>query len=273
MSRGAAAKRLSVLPDSAEVEPRRSSVSPSSSESSAATDSARRQCVVCFGTGLEVVQGRGARRCACREYEMRQGLFEGARIPKRHEASTFASYQPAKNQASQMLAFQRAFSLVREYPAAGRGLLFAGPVGVGKTHLAVAILRGLVEKGARCLFYEYGSLLKEVQESYSPVSRTSEASLLAQVCRAEVLVLDELGASRPTEWALDTLAHVIGSRYNDKRLTIFTTNYTDTRDNAAAETLEDRIGLRLRSRLFEMCQTVVIEGVDYRRRVEKLGGM
>jgi DNA replication protein DnaC len=272
MSRGAAAKRLSVLPDSAEVEPRRSSVFPSPSESSAATDSARRRCVVCFGTGMEVVRGRGARRCACREFEMRQSLLEGARIPKRHEASSFASFQPAKNQASQMWGFERAFSLVREYPATERGLLFAGPVGVGKTHLAVAILRGLIEKGARCLFYECGSLLKEIQESYDPVSRTSEASVLAQVCQAEVLVLDELGASKPTEWALDTLAHVIGRRYNDKRLTIFTTNYTDTR-HAAAETLEDRIGLRLRSRLFEMCQTVVIEGEDYRRRFEKIDGV
>jgi len=165
-----------------------------------------------------------------------------------------------------MLAFKQAYRLVREYPAIERGLLFAGPVGVGKTHLAVAILRGLAEKGMPGLFCEYGSLLREIQDSYNPVSRTSETSVLAPVYEAEVLVLDELGASKPTEWVLDTMTHIVGRRYNDKRLTIFTTNYTDERQSAFSETLQDRVGARLRSRLYEMCNTVLIEGEDYRRR-------
>ncbi|HEY1402959.1 MAG TPA: hypothetical protein VGB05_02395, partial [Pyrinomonadaceae bacterium] len=59
-----------------------------------------------------------------------------------------------------------------------------------------------------------------------------------------------------------------GTRYNDKKLTIFTTNYLDARRAAADETLEDRVGVRLRSRLFEMCKTVHIEGDDYRRRYD-----
>jgi DNA replication protein DnaC len=170
-----------------------------------------------------------------------------------------------------MLAFKQSHRLVREYPSIERGLLFAGPVGVGKTHLAVAILRGLTWKGARSLFCEYGSLLKEMQESYNPVSRTSEMSVLAPIYEAEVLVLDELGASKPTEWVLDTMTQIIGRRYNDKRLTIFTTNYMDERQNPSGETLQDRIGARLRSRLYEMCRTILIEGEDYRRRLGGLG--
>jgi DNA replication protein DnaC len=167
-----------------------------------------------------------------------------------------------------MLAFKQAFCLVREYPQSQRGLLFVGPVGVGKTHLAVAVLRGLMEKGAQCLFREYGSLLKEIQDSYSHVSRSSEVSVLEPVCQAEVLVLDELGASKPTDWVLDTMNHIIGRRYNDKRLTIFTTNYGDERETPAGETLQDRIGARLRSRLYEMCTTVGIKGEDYRLRLD-----
>ena len=224
-------------------------------------------CERCFGTGMEVVSGKGARRCACLQSELGRRLFGQARVPRRHEGCSLSNYQPATGNASQMLAFKQAYRLVREYPAIGRGLLFSGPVGVGKTHLAVAILRGLAEKGTPGLFWEYGSLLKEIQDSYNPASRTSEMSVLAPVYQAEVLVLDELGASRPTEWVFDTMTQIIGRRYNDKKLTIFTTNYTDERQSPAAETLQDRIGVRLRSRLYEMCGTIFIEGEDYRRKL------
>lgn len=235
------------------------------------SDRARPVCSLCFGTGMEVLRGRGARKCVCRRGDLREKLFAAARIPKRYEACSFSSYQPAANNASQMYAFKQAFTLVREFPSTERGLLFAGPVGVGKTHLAVSILRGLIEKGASCLFCEYGSLLKEIQESYNPVSRMSEGDLLAPVHAAEILVLDELGASRPTDWALETMTHVIGRRYNDKKLTIFTTNYLDERRGFQEETLQDRIGVRLRSRLYEMCRTVVLDGEDYRRRSQSPG--
>ena len=102
-----------------------------------------------------------------------------------------------------------------------------GTVGVGKTHLSIAILRSLVEKGTPCLFYEFGALLKEIQSSYNPVSQTSELRVLVPVYEAEVLVLDELGAVKPTEWVRDTMMQIIGTRYNQRKLTIFTTNYTD----------------------------------------------
>ena len=216
---------------------------------------------------MQVVPGKGARRCECRQSGLHRRLFEETRVPRRHEQCSLSNYRPATDNVSQVLAFKQAYSLVREYPSVERGLLFAGPVGVGKTHLAVAILRGLAEKGVAGLFYEYGSLLKEIQDSYNPVSQTSEMSVLAPVFDAEVLVLDELGASKPTDWVLDTMTHVIGRRYNDKKLTIFTTNYTDERLNPAGETLQDRIGVRLRSRLYEMCSTVLLGGEDYRRRL------
>jgi DNA replication protein DnaC len=155
---------------------------------------------------------------------------------------------------------------VREYPEVNRGLLLTGPCGVGKTHLAVAILHGLIEKGVPCLFYEFGALLKKIQESYNPTSQASELCVLQPIYEAEVLLLDELGAVKPTDWVRDTMMQVIGRRYNDRKLTLFTTNYLDARVNPADEVLEDRIGVRLRSRLYEMCATTLVEGADYRRR-------
>ena len=225
-------------------------------------------CPRCYGTGYEVVQGRGARRCPCREQSTQSKLVEAARIPRRYDSCTLNSFFPAPNSGSQLLAFNYAFRLVREYPAVERGLVFMGPCGVGKTHLAVAIIRGLLEKGVGCLFYEFGSLLKEIQDSYNPISKNSELRVLAPVYQAEVLVLDELGASKPTDWVRDTMMQIIGTRYNDRKLTIFTTNYADARRSPAEETLEDRVGTRLRSRLFEMCRTVQVDGEDYRRRFD-----
>jgi DNA replication protein DnaC len=134
-----------------------------------------------------------------------------------------------------------------------------GPAGVGKTHLAVSIIRDLSEKGFAAVFYEFGSLLKEIQDSYNPISKSSELKVLAPVYQADVLVLDELGATVPTDWVRDTMYQIINKRYNDNKLTIFTTNYRD-------KDLEERITYRLRSRLYEMCTNVVIDGEDYRRR-------
>lgn len=144
-----------------------------------------------------------------------------------------------------------------------------GPCGVGKTHLAVAALYGLIEKGTRYLFYEFGALLKEIQESYNTVSQISELKVLAPVFETEVLVLDELGAVKSTDWVRDTMMQIINTRYNGRKLTIFTTNYMDERRGQTDETLEDRISVRLRSRLYEMCRTVSIDGEDYRRRFGK----
>ena len=197
-------------------------------------------------------------------------LLQAARIPCRYARCTLATYRPDPSQPTQLQAFKYAFKLVDEYPAVERGLLFTGPVGTGKTHLSAAIIRGLIEKGVPCLFYEFGALLKEIQNSYDPASRASEFDVLAPVYETEVLVLDELGASKPTDWVRDTMMQIIGTRYNERRLTIFTTNYGDARREAAGETLEDRVGVRLRSRLYEMCRTVTVEGEDYRRRLAAL---
>jgi DNA replication protein DnaC len=225
-------------------------------------------CAFCYGTGMEVVAGKGARRCRCRANDAKARLLEAARIPRRYENCSFSNYKPEQGNSSQFIAFSLSHRLATDYPAVERGLLFTGPVGVGKTHLSVAILHALIEKGVSCLFYEFGTLLKEIQSSYDETSRTSELKVLDPIFNADVLVLDELGASKTTDWVRDTMMQVIGTRYNDKKLTIFTTNYSDTRRKEIEETLEDRVGVRLRSRLYEMCRTVVITGEDYRRRYD-----
>jgi DNA replication protein DnaC len=254
-------------------------------------------CPLCFGTGTRLepdaggVKGsiKGSVVCECRRTNRPARFLDAARIPPRFRECSFHNYYPKND--SQYFAHSFASRLVEQYPAVESGLLFMGTVGVGKTHLAIAVLRDLIEKkGVTCLFYESGSLLKAIQDSYNPVSQTSEMRVLAPVYQAEVLVLDELGASVPTNWVRDTLYQIINTRYNNKKLTIFTTNYLDeakaAEDSEAADTkrrsrtfavdrvqelttLEERIGTPLRSRVYEMCKKVMIQGDDYRKRLDQ----
>lgn len=230
-------------------------------------------CEFCSDTGWEVIPGEGARPCRCKAKDQRASLLSRAQIPRRYEDCTLENYEPQGNPLqsdeviqSQRYALRDAANLVREYipTLEVSGLLLMGPCGVGKTHLAVGIIKAMLGKGIPCLFYDFSDLLKEIQNSYSAVSKSSELGVLAPVYGAEVLVLDELGAMKPTDWVRDTMAQIINNRYNDRKLTIFTTNYLDEPGTPNEETLTDRVGVRLRSRLYEMCKTVIVKGSDYR---------
>lgn len=246
------------------------------------------ECPICGGTGLvQVVSATGhwvSRACECQEADREQRRLSAARIPQRYRECTLDAYDTAfpSAHASQGRALIAARSFVKEYPVetAGKGLLFTGPIGVGKTHLAVGVLRRLVqEKGCRGLFCDYRELLKSIQNSYNPQVQTTELELLKPIFAAEVLVLDDLGAQKPNEWVWDTVALILNTRYNDKQTTIITTNYDDRpagegekndAERAAREqTLGDRIGDRMRSRLAEMCIRVEMKGIDYRERVKR----
>ena len=247
-------------------------------------------CAICGGTGWNAVERgkeREAVRCECRTKSRGGRLLTAAHIPARYEHCDLSSFQcdpDDKQQASIFRARTFAGRFVEDYPIEKTGLLFVGSVGVGKTHLAVGILKDLIrEKGIHCLFCDYRELLKSIQNSYNASVQATEMDILRPIFDAEVLVLDELGAVRSTEWAFDTVNYILNSRYNDNKTTIITTNFPDkpeqekleddnprsysAADRAARrETLGDRIGERMRSRLHEMCKKVEIEGPDYRQQ-------
>jgi DNA replication protein DnaC len=255
-------------------------------------------CSLCEGSGLCIVEEGGrqvARPCECRVARRAARMLEQAQIPRRYEDCTLENFDAKYHGADRSLqsALVQARGFVKGYPVEtdGKGLLLVGPVGVGKTHVAVGILKELVqERGAHGLFYDYRELLKEVQNSYNQKVAATELEVLRPVFEAEVLVLDELGAAKPSDWVWDTVAHILNSRYNDRRTTIITTNYPNTEALGAApvrrmgkksaeqedaeramsgETLGDRIGERMRSRLQEMCVVVEMRGKDFRQSVKR----
>ena len=235
-------------------------------------------CPHCSGTGWRSIAGGSnsrVTRCNCRLQTRSQALLNAARIPKRYEHCELSNFEFDGSLRGLAAARMAACRFVEEYPVENAGLLLIGSIGVGKTHLAVGIIKELIlSKGVSCLFYDYRELLKNIQNSYNDSVRATELEVLRPVFETEVLVLDELGAVKPTEWVWDTVALILNTRYNDNRTTIITTNFDDKaagliagpRGAAREETLGDRIGERMRSRLHEMCRIVKMEGDDFRQK-------
>jgi DNA replication protein DnaC len=241
------------------------------------TDPENAACLDCGDTGWIVKEADGrrvARRCACYAVKKAAALFDQARIPRRYQNCALANFEVHNDSHRDALKIARQF--VKNYPVQDVGLLFIGPCGVGKTHLAVAILRELiVAKKASCLFTDFRDLIRDIQNSYAPDSAVSESEILGPVFDSRVLVLDELGAKRPSPWVEETVFYIINHRYNQRKLTVFTSNYLDTAEEedtrqpmfkkSGEDSLVDRIGVRLRSRIYEMCKVVALGGEDYRK--------
>ena len=237
-------------------------------------------CERCGGTGFEIVEKEGrefAAPCACRSGPARKDDFvRRCRIPARYQLCELANFDPWTD--SHSAALERAISYCNEYPHLGRdeglGLLLTGTNGVGKTHLAVAVLRELVlRKGASGQFWDFHELIREIRNSYNEQTRTTELQVLEPVIETDILLLDDLGAWRMTDWMLDTLFFLINQRYLGKRATLITTNFPDVpiedaqadRSHRQGEYLVERIGNSLRSRLMEMCLVVPLHGQDHRQ--------
>jgi len=240
--------------------------------------------------------------CDCTGKDRVARVMARARIPTRYEHCDFDNFETDtytddigadfslwNRSLEQAKLVTQAFA--RDYPVGtDTGLLVMGPCGAGKTHLAVAALRQIVLRGHSGLFYDYRELLKEIQGSYNPESQTSELGVLEPVLTADVLLLDDLGASKPSPWALETVGHILNARYNERRITLLTTNYLDSGGSAPSplprtsrlpsgqavaaareDSLTDRLGMRIRSRLYEMCRTIELFTPDYRKEVRQAG--
>lgn len=227
-------------------------------------------CPDCGGSGWVRVSdepGSPVRRCGCFDRREAQRRLQQVEIPPRYAGVDLGNFHLYKGiDGTLQEAKQIAERFVAAYPDVDAGLLFEGHAGVGKTHLAVAILRHLItHHGVTGRFVDYRDLLRAIQESYNPVSETSELQILRPILRTDVLLLDELGTRRPTDWVRDTVTQILNDRYRHRRLTLITTNFGDDETDPSVSTLGERIGPYARSRLYEMCRLVSMRGKDFRQ--------
>jgi DNA replication protein DnaC len=223
-------------------------------------------CPLCDDTGWKATDEDGVRsvaRCDCWRDQVGETRLAGARIPKRYQHCTLANFVAYNESLERAVAL--AGRVAPTYPVVSKGLFFEGQPGVGKTHLGVAILKQVIQTtGARGLFYDTRDLLRVIRSTYDPSIRTTELEILRPVMTADLLVLDDLGAEKTSEWVDETMNLIVNTRYNERRLTIFTSNYPDIPDDTEPNSLLFRIGARMRSRLHEMCEFVILDGADYR---------
>ena len=240
-------------------------------------------CPICEGSGWKPVTRSGLSgvvRCLCSEQIRAQDLKDSANIPANYRESSFDNFiiSPDNRNTSKRLSDARfaVKNFVKEFPTPDRpGLLLIGEPGAGKTHLAVAAMKALLEKGHECIFFDYQNLLDRIRSGYDAASGASDREAYRSVLDAEVVLLDDLGAHRVTDWVEDTVTAIITYRCNHRKPLIATTNLPDDEHltefatgrgseklTLRTRTLSEGIGIRARSRLSEMCRIVRLSGVE-----------
>lgn len=231
-------------------------------------------CPECHDTQWKSVVVDGVERvvrCDCWRHALVDRALSDAGIPAGYKHCTLANFviPRAEHPAVEALAdaLRATATFAERFPAVDHGLFFLGPPGVGKTHLAVAALNEVIHtRGARGYFYKTAELLQQIRNTYNRSVEETEMEVLTPIFEADLLVLDDVGVERPTDWVQEMLAVVIDKRYSSRKATILTANLNDDAPDSRQffDSVQYRLGARTRSRLKEMCRWITIDSYDTR---------
>lgn len=214
------------------------------------------RCPHCDGYG-HIIDERGARPCQCVTREVMQDAFAEARIPYRFLQEDLSSFQ-MRNASSLRRSLNFARQYVKNYSRENcKGIYITGPTGVGKTHLAIGILKALMEKGYTGVFYNLTDLLDDIRATYEPQAASEASARINQYLKRQVLVLDDFGMQKTSSWVTDRLYALINRRYQECKTLILTSNLSQ-------KALRERVEPALASRIISLCTPLEISGDDFR---------
>ena len=243
-------------------------------------------CPLCFGQTRRMREGVMVN---CRELIPQRvvNLINAAEIPARYGTARLDSFANFSGNGAEVV--QTINKWVQNFtPQDQKGLVLTGPVGVGKTYMLAAIAKSLIKKGLAVRFVDFFQLLNDLKAAYA--ADQADVNVLKPLINIDVLIIDELGKGRNSDWELSVLDQLVMGRYNQRKTIIASTNYPlqggdnpssshlyqrpldfggDSKAQFANDLftpLETRVGKRIFSRLCEMTQFLELRGEDFRRR-------
>ena len=197
-------------------------------------------------------------------------IIKNSKMSKRNLSYKFDNFEPNNSN-------RKVFNNLKNYSEEllngieKKGLILVGNNGGGKTHLACSIANKLIENGIPVIYGTLINLFAELRNSYDTYNNISEMEIIKLYENVELLIIDDLGKEKPSEWGLEKLFTIINSRYENNLPVIITTNYNQ---NSLVERLslngEIETAKSIISRLYEMCYLVKIDDIDHRIKKKKV---
>lgn len=187
-------------------------------------------------------------------------LFSISNLGERFSKSTFELFLDRNGSET---AYKVAVKYVKNFKEwNGESLLLWGEPGNGKTHLAAAIVNELSKKGYIVVFQSVPELLQRVRSTFNSENKENETQIMRALLECDLLILDDIGAEKTTEWVEEKLFNIIDGRYRKELPTLYTSNLEP-------KELKNQVGKRSYDRMVETSLTVKNEAASYRREIAK----